>query len=114
MRLPNAEKAFIDPRKLTGYVLNFHHEKGKHKALLFEQILGYKNDNYVLLSEEIAHLIKFADCFEIETTEFGTLYQIDIDIQGLLGQKAEVRTGWIIRQGENYPRLTTLYLRKRL
>lgn len=114
MKLPNAENAVIDPRKLTGYVLNSHHEKGKHKALLFEQILGYKNDNYALLSEQIARLIKFADCFEIKTTEFGTLYQADMTIEGLQGQKAGVRTGWIIREGENYPRLTTIYLRKRL
>jgi hypothetical protein len=40
MKLPNAEKAFVDIEKLSGYCLNTAHERGKHKARLFSSVLG--------------------------------------------------------------------------
>jgi hypothetical protein len=40
MKLPNAEAAFIDIRKLRDYSLNPDHDRGKHKARLFLAILG--------------------------------------------------------------------------
>ena len=45
MKLPNAEKAFIDTEKLTGYCLNSLHERGKHKARLFSSLLGLTADD---------------------------------------------------------------------
>ena len=32
MKIPNAERAIVDIRKLRGYCLNPQHVKGKHKA----------------------------------------------------------------------------------
>jgi hypothetical protein len=40
MKLPNAEKAFIDNKKLLDYCLNPLHEEGKHKARVFQSALG--------------------------------------------------------------------------
>jgi Domain of unknown function (DUF4926) len=40
MKLPNAEAAFIDIRKLRDYSLNPDHDRGKHKARLFLATLG--------------------------------------------------------------------------
>jgi hypothetical protein len=45
MKLPNAEKTFVDIKKLNGYCLNTAHERGKHKARLFSSILGLTSDN---------------------------------------------------------------------
>jgi filamentous hemagglutinin len=36
-----ADRVVIDPRKITHYALNPHHEEGKHKARVFESALGY-------------------------------------------------------------------------
>ena len=36
--LPNADKAVISVEKFKGYVLNLTHEKGMHKALVFDDV----------------------------------------------------------------------------
>jgi hypothetical protein len=35
MKIPNAENAVVDIRKLKDYCLNPQHEEGKHKSRLF-------------------------------------------------------------------------------
>ncbi|NEN88650.1 MAG: hypothetical protein F6K48_06840 [Okeania sp. SIO3H1] len=40
MKIPNPKLAKIDIRKLRDYCLNPEHSEGKHKARLFESILG--------------------------------------------------------------------------
>lgn len=45
MKLPNAEAAFIDMKKLRDYTLNPNHIRGKHKARLFASILGLTVEN---------------------------------------------------------------------
>ena len=35
MKLPNAENAYVDLRKLADYCLDSEHERGKHKARVF-------------------------------------------------------------------------------
>ena len=41
--------------------------------------------------------------------EYGQLYVLDFPVQGPRGE-AMVRSGWIIRQGEDFPRLTSCYV----
>jgi len=40
MIIPNAESAEVDIRKLRDYCLNYNHDEDKHKARLFESLLG--------------------------------------------------------------------------
>ncbi|MEI7468975.1 MAG: DUF6883 domain-containing protein [Chloroflexota bacterium] len=37
--LPNPQLAVVDSQKLVAYVLNQHHDRGKHKARLFASLL---------------------------------------------------------------------------
>ncbi len=43
----------IDDRKFTEYVLNPNSPTGKHKALVFDQVLGFNKDNYIYLIKQI-------------------------------------------------------------
>jgi len=43
----------IDPRKLINYALDPENPVGAHKALIFQQQLGYTQDNYALLLKQI-------------------------------------------------------------
>lgn len=36
MKLPNAERAVVDVRKLRNYCLNAEHPRGQHKARVFK------------------------------------------------------------------------------
>jgi hypothetical protein len=42
MKIPNADRAVVDIRKLRDYCLNPQHDEGKHKARLFAVALGMR------------------------------------------------------------------------
>lgn len=44
-----AESISIDPRKLTHYALDPDSPHGRHKAVLFEKLLGFTKDNHTVL-----------------------------------------------------------------
>jgi hypothetical protein len=45
VKLPNGDRAFIDERKLTAYVLNGTHHEGQHKAILFRAVTRFGADD---------------------------------------------------------------------
>ena len=111
MKLPNAEKAFVDIEKLSGYCLNSAHDRGKHKARLFSSVLGLTSDN----AEELrGTLLEAARNHDAETggeDRYGKRYVIDFIITTEKGQ-AKVRSTWIIRSHEDFARLTSCYILK--
>ena len=52
-KLPNADKAIIDPRKITGYALNTEHPVGGNKAKVFQSALGFNQSNVDKLIKKI-------------------------------------------------------------
>jgi hypothetical protein len=48
MKLPNGESAILDLRKIHDYCLSLVHPRGKHKARVFELVLG-------MTAEDSAH-----------------------------------------------------------
>ena len=53
MKLPNAEAAAVDSRKIRDYGLSKEHSRGKHKAQMFETILGLNADHSEELQEAL-------------------------------------------------------------
>jgi hypothetical protein len=49
----NAGRAIIDERKLTHYVLNPAHRRGRDKARIFKAALGNDRSNFARLIEQI-------------------------------------------------------------
>jgi hypothetical protein len=47
--LHNAVIAVIDPDKFTSYCLDPYHEDGKHKARVFNKVLGFNQSNAIEL-----------------------------------------------------------------
>jgi hypothetical protein len=45
MKLPYGDKVIIDKRKVVDYCLSPDHDDGKHKARLFEHLLGLKREH---------------------------------------------------------------------
>ena len=48
-----AESISIDPCKLTHYALDPDSPHGRHKAVLFERLLGFTKDNYTVLLRQL-------------------------------------------------------------
>jgi filamentous hemagglutinin len=110
-RLANAEKAVIDPTKVTSYALNSEHPIGGNKAKVFESALGYNQTN---AGELIAKVQEGARLYPAKlgvADKFGQRITIDMPIAGPNGNTATVRTGWIYDSGSSTPRMTTLYVK---
>ncbi|OQY27562.1 MAG: hypothetical protein B6244_10280 [Candidatus Cloacimonetes bacterium 4572_55] len=111
MKLPNAEKAFADIEKLSGYCLNPVHERGKHKARLFASILGLTTDNAEELRERLLDAARNDDAEVDGEDRYGKRYLIDFTMTTAKG-RAKVRSTWIVRTRENFARLTSCYILK--
>ena len=109
MRLPGHEQAVIDPAKLIDYCLNPNHSKGKHKARVFRSALGLTPLNWTVLRDAIIAAIATQDAVETEEDALGRRYRVDFTIAPSAGS-ASVRSCWIIRRGEDFPRLPNSYV----
>ena len=109
MLIPNAEHAFIDPRKLADYSLSPDHPVGGHKALLFERVLGITAAHALTLQELLVHVAVHASAAVGRLDEFGQRYTIDFTLFTEIGS-ATIRSAWIVRPAEDFPRLTTCFV----
>lgn len=107
-----ASRLVIDRRKLTEYALNPESERGRHKARVFEAVLGYTRENYQSLLEQIEAQALDADAKVQRTDAYGQHLYADLEIVGVAGQQASVRTGWLVAPDTNEAWLITLYVRR--
>ncbi|MBA3642010.1 MAG: hypothetical protein H0W53_22675 [Acidobacteria bacterium] len=109
MRLPNAERADLGD-KLEQYVLNPNHRHGRHKARVFESVLGITLVNREILANAILTAARNSDEAEARGDNgHGELYVLRFPLQAAAGA-ATILTAWIVRHGEDFPRLTTCYI----
>lgn len=108
MKLPNGELAIVDSAKLREYCLNPHHYRGRHKARVFASINIHQEDSEVL-REAILTAAREAEARPGDANEYGRRYAVDFELVRH-GKTANIRTLWIVRKGENLPRLTTCYV----
>jgi hypothetical protein len=111
MRLPNGDWAIVDIAKLRDYCLNPLHEDGKHKARVFAAALGLGCADAEWLRERLLEAALSQMAIVASETRFGTLYVLDLLLTTASGS-AVVRSGWIVRHSEDFPRLTTCYVKR--
>lgn len=103
----------IDPRKLTEYALNLNNPVGADKAIVFQSRLGFTQENYQGLLEQIAAQAMDAEADLGRLDNHGQRYRVDLVIIGTEGQQEAVRTGWIVQPESDMARLVTLYVLRR-
>ncbi len=109
MKLPNGERANIGA-KLENYVLNPSPWEGRHKARVFESVLGITLSNRDALRDAI--LAAAANSNEAEAigdNGHGMVYLLRFPLTTAQGT-AMILTVWIILHGEDFPRLVTCYI----
>lgn len=109
MKLPNPERAVIPADKLEGYVLNPNHSEGRHKAVVFRSALGLDRANADELREALRQALKYKDATPTKRNPNGQKYQIDFEMSRK-GKSAIIRSIWIVKDTENFPRLITCYI----
>jgi len=105
-----ASRLVVDPRKLVEYALNPDAPRGRHKALVFEQALGYTLNNWQHLLSQLEMLAPHAEARLHGGDNYGRRYTADLRITGVNGRQATVCTGWIVRAEEDVVRLVTLWV----
>ena len=108
MKIPNAERAVVDIRKLREYCLDPQHHKGKHKACLFTSLLDTDADDAEGLRNALLEAVKNQDAQLADRDAYGQRYTLDFTLNWR-GKQATIRSAWIIEINTDFPKLTTAF-----
>ena len=110
-KLPNIGAAVVEDAKLTDYLLNAEHPRGRAKAR-FLAGYGFTLTALPILRDALlAHAAANEVSGERRSID-GTRYEIDGPLLACDGRAPVVRVVWYIRAGEDFPRLVTLIPRR--
>lgn len=109
MRLPNAERAVVDIRKLTDYCLSPSHPRGRHKAKVFAATCGITAEHAVSIQSALLDGAKHLEADLGEQDRYGQRYLVDLEVVGPSGT-AQIRSAWIVRKHEDFPRLVSCFV----
>lgn len=110
MKLPNPEQAVMDSQKLSGYCLNPNHADGKHKAYVFQSALGIGLSEEEELKQALLDAIQKYEAIPDQSNQYGQKYIVDFSFIKDENQ-AMIRSVWIVRYEEDFPRLVSCYVR---
>ena len=109
MKLPNAARASVDIAKLRDYCLDTTHPEGRHKARVFQSALGISSEDAEFLRGAILGAVAGADAVAGDSDIYGARYLVDFELRRE-SKQATIRTVWIVRRTEDFPRLLTCYV----
>jgi hypothetical protein len=107
MKIPNRDRAIIEPSKLTTYLLNTEHQRGGAKAKLLIHF-GYSPENWQQLESDIRQFHLDADVNVVRETDYGIRYEVIANLVTPSNRPLLVKTVWQIDTGTDFPRLITL------
>lgn len=109
-QLPNAQRAVVPLEKFTEYSLNPGHPLGRHKARVFSSALGLTLEDAAWLRDRVYEAALTQDAVPEYSSPYGNRYVIDFTVTTDQGS-AVVRSTWMIREDEDFPRLTSCYVK---
>jgi hypothetical protein len=109
MKLPNGESAKLDLRKIHDYSLSPFHPRGKHKARVFELVLGLTAEDFLFLAGVLQRVAIENEAIEGASDKYGDRFIIDFDLEHK-ERTAAIRSCWIVLAGEAVPRFVTCYI----
>jgi len=108
MKLPHLENAYVPEDKITLYLLNLQHPKGRGKAKFFMQF-WFSMAQWKQLAEALLHHAQSHEVVKIEQTPFGIRYVIEGELETPIERKPQVRVVWFISTDSTQPHLVTAY-----
>ena len=108
MILPNPDRAVVDPSKVRDYLLSHEHPVGRFKAVVFESV-GYNRSAWEKLQADLLAVAGLSGAVLKGTSLHGQKYQLPAILKGPAGRDLSVITAWVVRRGEDFPRLITVY-----
>ncbi len=108
MKLPNPDRAVIEPAKLRDYLLSAAHPVGRFKAVFFSA-LGFSQENWTELETALRTQHVREEAEPSKKSRHGETFEIHATLIGPSGRVANVASVWIVRAGEDFPRFVTAY-----
>lgn len=108
MRLPNIDRAIIEPAKIRDYLLLQDHPSGRHKAEVFRS-LGYHTGTWEQLVEDLRTQHLLLDATPRLRDEYGQRYEIRGRLRGPNGRAGKFVSAWFIKTGDDVPRFLSAY-----
>ena len=99
----------METRKLRDYCLSPEHPRGGHKARVFASALGLTVDDSQELRRALLAAALSEEALVAEEDEYGQRYMLDFEMSTEMGS-AVVRSGWMVRSGEDFPRFTSCWV----
>lgn len=109
MRLPGGGDAVIDARKISDYILNPFHPRGRHKARVFLSALGLGPSGSRILLTALKSAAANHDAILSSLDVHGQRYVIDFPLTHE-GRSVVVRSHWIVDASNGPPRFVTAYV----
>jgi len=109
MKVPNANRAIVDIRKLHDYSLDPTHRTGRHKARVFLAALGMTANDAEVLRDALLKAVREYEAELGLKDDYGQRYQVDFPLEWR-GRQVIIRSAWIIEPDIPYPRLTSCYV----
>jgi hypothetical protein len=106
MRIPNADAAIVAEDKIVQYLLNLDHPDGGSKAAMLARA-GCSADRPREFELALRNQHLPLEATLGRSSAYGEKYEIVGALEGPKG-RVLVRSIWIIRHGERFPRLITL------
>jgi len=108
MKLPNGERAIVEIRKLEEYCLNSQRPRGRNKARVFASV-GIRETDAEELRRNLLAAASHTEARLGVANPHGQRYVVDFDLVRH-DRIIRIRSSWIVRIGEDLPRLTSCYV----
>ena len=107
--LPHPERAVVDVDKLVRYALSSTHPTGRHKARVFAASLGLTAAHAAVLAEALKSAAVRESAELLRTDGYGAHYRLEF-MMSHSDRRRLLRSLWIVRSGEEYPRLVSVFV----
>ncbi|HOZ46415.1 MAG TPA: hypothetical protein PLO37_14950 [Candidatus Hydrogenedentes bacterium] len=108
MKLPRADRAFVEREKIVEYLLNPAHRYGATRARFFEAF-GFRVEQWEVLARALRTHGQDHEVTEVHDSEFGLRYEVEGPLQTPDGRRPLLRTVWQQENDAVGPRLITAY-----
>ena len=108
MKLPNRDRAAVDPQKITSYLLSVTHPVGRSKARFFRG-LGFDEGTAGDLERALLEVARTGEVVQTIVVPYGTKFVVDGILRTPAGSAVSVRTVWVVEAGQVLPRFVTAY-----
>jgi hypothetical protein len=108
MKLPNADSAIIERKKVVEYLLALDHSSGRSKARFFTGV-GFSGRHWQELADALRKHAQDGTVTDTESNAYGQKYVVEGPLGCPGGRQPRIRSVWFITNGQVAPRLVTAY-----